>query len=99
MVIFTYVSYPPESAKDVVERFLKAPQIPDFINRKGPFVSANLSDGIFVTSLFELDKSKLAEGLEFLGNYYAIFFGIPGYRYEIKPFFNVEEALKMIGMG
>jgi hypothetical protein len=99
MVIFTYVSYPTEKAKDVVERFFNAPQIPDFMSRKGPFVSANLSDGIFAASLFELDKSRLAEGLEFLGSYFATFFGVPGYKYEIKPFFNVEEALKMIGMG
>jgi hypothetical protein len=29
----------------------------------------------------------------------SVFFGIPGYKYEVKPFFEVEEALKMIGMG
>ena len=29
----------------------------------------------------------------------TIYFGVPGYRYEIKPLFEVGEALKMIGMG
>lgn len=37
--------------------------------------------------------------MEFLGNYMAGFFGVPGFAYEIKPFFEIEEALKMIGMG
>ena len=57
------------------------------------------SDGIFIVSLFELDNANLAVGMEFLGNYYVIFFGIPGFKYEVKPFLSVEEGLKMIGMG
>ena len=99
MVIITNITYPPEAAQDMAKRFLEAPQLPDFMTRKGPFISANLSNGIFTTSLYELDNSKLAEGMVFLGNYLTAFFGIPGYKYEIKTFFEVEEALKMIGMG
>ena len=82
----------------MAKRFLEAPQIPDFLVRKGPYVSSRASDGIFVVSLFELDNANLAAGLEFLGTYHAIFYGIPGFKYEFKPFFNVEEALKVIGM-
>ncbi len=99
MVIITNISYPPENARDMAKRFIEAPQIPDFMTRKGPYVSANMENGIITTSLYELDNSRLAEGMEFLGNYFTIFFGIPGYKYELKPFFEVEEAMKMIGMG
>ena len=98
MVIFSSVSYPPESAKQIATRFMEAPQIPDFMTRKGPYVSSNIAEGILTTTLYELDNSNLAEGLIFLGNYLAIFFGVPGFKYEIKPYFNVEEALKMIGI-
>jgi hypothetical protein len=99
MVIISNVAYPTEAAQSVAKRFLEAPQLPDYLSRKGPFVSSNISDGIFITSLFELDNANLAAGLEFLGNYYAIFIGIPGFKYEVKPFFSVEEGLKMIGLG
>ena len=98
MVIISNVSYPPESAKDMATRFLEAPQVPDYMTRSGPFVSANTVNGIFIVTLYELDNSKLAEGMTFLGNYLAIFFGIPGFKYEIKPYFSVEEGLKMLGM-
>jgi hypothetical protein len=98
MVIYSLVSYPQESAKPMVERFMAAPEIPDFITRLGPYVSANRADGIRVIAIFELDKSRLAEGLEFLGSYFAHFFGIPGYAYEYKPYFELEEALKTLGM-
>jgi hypothetical protein len=37
--------------------------------------------------------------MKFLGGYMKIFFGVPGFTYEIRPFFHVDEALAMIGMG
>lgn len=99
MVIITQTSYPPESANDIANRFLEAPQLPNFISRKGPYISSDMDKGIRTLSLFELDNSNVAEGLEALGNYYAVFFGVQGFRYTIRPFFDVDEALKMIGMG
>jgi len=98
MVIISNVTYPPESAKEIATRFLEAPQPPDFMTRNGPFVSANTVHGIFIVTLYELDNSNLAEGLDFLGNNVALFFGVPGFKYEVKPYYNVEEALKMLGM-
>ena len=99
MVIISNISYPAESAQDMAKRFLEAPQIPDFMTRKGPYINSTLTDGITTLSLYELDKSKLGEGYDFVANYLAIFFGVAGFKYEIKPFLDVEEALKMIGMG
>ena len=42
---------------------------------------------------------KKAEADEFLGNYYATFFGIPGFTYSIGTWFEIKEAFKMIGLG
>jgi len=99
MVIVNRMSYPPESAKQMAKRFLEAPQIPDFMTRRGPYVGSNLSDGITIVALYELDNARLAEGMEFIGNYYTMFFGVPGFKYEITPHFDVAEGLKMLGMG
>jgi hypothetical protein len=99
MVIISKLSYPPESAQEIAKRFMEAPEIPEFLSRKGPYVSSNLSDGILISVLYELDNSKLAEGMDFIGNYYAMFFGVPGFKYEITPHFDVLEGLKMLGMG
>ena len=74
MVIISNVSYPPESAKQIATRFMEAPQVPDFMTRQGPYVSANTVNGIFIVTVYELDNSNLAEGMDFLGNYLAIFF-------------------------
>jgi hypothetical protein len=98
MVIITTVSYPSESAKDMAAKFLEAPQYPDFMTRQGPYVNSSLYGGILVTSVYELDNSKLADGMNFLGNYMATYFGISGFKYEVKPYFSVDEGLKMLGM-
>jgi hypothetical protein len=99
MVITTIVTFPPESAKEIAERFLKVPPFPDYLTRKGPYINSTVAEGVVNLSIYELDNSKLAEGLEFIGNYITGFFGVPGLTYEIKPFYELEEALKMIGMG
>jgi hypothetical protein len=99
MVIVTNISYPSENAPDMAKRFLEAPQIPDYMTKRGPYFYSTLNDGIIGLSVYELDKSKIPEGTEFLGNYMATYFGVPGFTYEIKTFFEVQEALKMIGMG
>lgn len=99
MVIITNVIYPPESAQDMAKRFLEVPPVPDFMTRMGPYFTANLTQGVMGLSVYELDKSRMAEGSEFLGNYMTVFFGVPGFKYEIRPHYDVGEALKMIGMG
>ncbi len=99
MVIISNLSYPPESAEGIAKRFLEAPQLPEFMKRRGPYINSSVEKGIHTISIYELDKSNMAEAYEFLGNYMAIFFGVPGFKYELKPFMEVEEALKMIGMG
>lgn len=99
MVIISNLSYPPESANDIAKRFLEAPQLPDYLVRRGPYITSSADKGIQTVSIYECDKSKMPETYEFLGNYMATFFGVPGFRYEYKPFMEVAEALKMIGMG
>ncbi len=99
MVIITQIAYPTTSVQDMAKRFLEAPSAPDFMTRRGPFISANQTEGIASFSLWELDNSRLAEGMKFLGNYMTIFFEVPGFNYEIRPCFHVDEALAMIGMG
>lgn len=98
MIIKSEVSYPPESANQIAKRFLESPQVPDFMTRKGPYVNSSVSEGILVMTLYELDNARLAEGLNFLGNFMTTYFGIPGFKYQFKPYFTVEEGLKMLGM-
>ena len=99
MVIIGDISFPQESANDVGKRFLELPPVPDYMTMKGPYIKGKKIGGIQVLEIYELDKSKVAEGIEFVTNRCVKYFGIPGYTYEINVFFEATEALKMIGLG
>ena len=99
MIIFSKVAYPPEQAQEIAKRFLELPQAPDYLTKRGPYFYSTMEEGIVGIALYELEKSRLAEGKEFVGNYLATYFGVPGFNYEIKTLLDVEEGLKMIGMG
>ena len=98
MVIIADISFPPETANDVGKRFLETAPLPEFMALKGPYVKGK-KEGIQVYEIYELDNSKIAEGLEFVTNRCVAYFGIPDYKYNINVYFEAVEALKMIGLG
>ena len=99
MVTIGMVSFPAESSKEVGKCFNGLPTLPPYITRKGPYIGSELGVGIRAISIFEYDPSKMAEAVEFIGNYYAHFIGVPGYTYTIGTWFEVKEAFKMIGLA
>jgi len=99
MIIIGTNSFPPESANEIGKRFLELPPVPDYMTLKGPYVHGMMEGGIQGIEFFELDKAKLAEGVEYVTNRYVTYFGIPGFRYAVAPYFEAQEALKMIGLA
>lgn len=98
MILITNVIYPPESAKEIAKRYLTAPKLPDYLTKRGPYVSADLNNGINSITFYELDNARLAEGIQALGDNMAVYIGVPGYKYDIRPYYNLKEGLKMVGM-
>ncbi len=98
MVIIGDISFPQESAHDVGRCFLEQSPVPDYMTLKGPYIKGKKEYGLQVFEIYELDKSKVAEGIEFVTDRCVKYFGIPGYVYEINVFFEAAEALKMIGL-
>ncbi len=98
MIVVSNVTYPPESTREIARRYLTAPPLPDFITKKGPYISASRRTGMHSLTYYELDNSRLAEGLQAIGDSLAIYFGVPGYQYEIKPYFELEEGLSILGL-
>ena len=99
MVIVTNITFPTESAKQVGECFLKVPPLPDYMTRKGPYISSNNIDGVKSLSIYELDNARLADGMIVLGEYMTGFFDVPGFAYEVKAYTEIEEGLKMVGLA
>jgi hypothetical protein len=98
MILITNVTYPAESAREIAKRYLTAPVLPGFLKKHGPFVSTSMVSGINSITFYELDNTRLAQGIQVLGDNMAVYFGVAGFAYDIKPYFELEEGLKMIGM-
>ncbi len=99
MVIISTLTYPPEQVKEVVKRFRELPPVPSYMNLKGPYVNGEVGVGIKTVSLYEYDQSKTKEALEYVGSRLARFFGVPGVTYSVHTWLEVNEALKMVGLG
>ena len=59
MVIVTTAAFPAESGKKMGERFVQVKPLPEFITRRGPYLTSNNTDGIISLSVYELDNDKL----------------------------------------
>ena len=92
------MTYPPESTREIANRYLTAPALPDYITKKGPYISASNTHGMHSITYYELENHRLADGLKAIGDSLAIYFGVSGYKYDIKPYFELEEGLSILGL-
>jgi len=99
MVIVGTMSYPSEGANEIGKRFMASKPIPSHITMKGPYINSLKGAGIQALTVYECDKSKLAEAVELVGTRYADYIGVPGFTYSIQVWFEAVEALKMIGLA
>ena len=98
MVVISFVSYPPESAKELGKRFLELSPLPDYITMEGPYAYASTGNGMLATTLYKFDKSKAAEALESINSQLVAFYGVPGYTYAVRVCAGAQTALKMMGL-
>ena len=99
MVIISLTSYPTESAKEIGKRFLELPPLADYITMRGPYIGSDVGEGIKGITIYEFDESRYSEASKYLGERMTILFGVPGFTYSLKHWYEVQDALKMIGLG
>jgi len=102
MVIIVESSYSTENVSQLARRYvelLEEKPVPDYLSMRGPYVGAQAGSGFQSLTLFEVDNDDLAKGLLFLSEFMASLTGIPGYTYHIRPWYDIDEALRSIGMA
>jgi hypothetical protein len=99
MIIISSITFPTESSKDIGQKFGGLPALPDYLTMTGPYLRGSALQGIQAITFFEVDASKMADALIALGDRYANYIGVPGYKYSINVWYDVTEALAMIGLA
>lgn len=101
MYIIVTSTYPNNKAKEVADMFLKVmTKYPPDINLGTPVVPAAIRttlQGVKTLNISEIKKGKLEEALAFASKRLAMFNDIEGYRYTVKTYMNLEEAMQTIG--
>jgi hypothetical protein len=70
-----------------------------FSHEKAPTLVLQIWKALKAYLYLNLNLTNLAEGMTAVSDYAASFFGVPGFAYEVKVHFDVQEALKMVGIG
>jgi hypothetical protein len=99
MVIISIVSYPTDQVKEVAKRLRELPPLPSYMTMKGPYLIGEVGAGIKAIIIYEYDQPKTKEAMEYVGSRIAKYFGVPGFTYSVNIWFEVNEALKMTGLG
>lgn len=97
MVIIALSSWPTESAKAISERFTGMPAVPDFIKMEGPYMYPNGGEGIQATTLYKFEKAKMPEAVKLANDQHAVFWGVPGFRYDVKVCTGAKYAVELSG--
>lgn len=100
--IVIFASYPPYLANKVAEKYLEVLQkypVPSYMKRPIPAASAATKEGIEVINFDEVKEEDLGKGADYLGKSMLEFRDIKEFRWDIRIFSTISEALKNIGMG
>jgi hypothetical protein len=102
MYIITKCLYPTDKAKEVAQMYLKAmTKYPDNASVATPTVPAavhSTRQGMTVMVIYEPKKGKLEEAFAFVVNRMVMFHDIQGFESTHEIHYNLEEAMKTIGM-
>ncbi len=97
MVIIGQATWPTESTADMGKLFKTLDTLPDFITGRD-YAKSIESHGIKVISIFHFEDRRCDEVLQLIKKRYSGFFGVPGYTFTVDLWFEVAEAMDLIGL-
>ena len=98
MIIQVDFQYPMDKWQEVAEIFNNLPPVPDFMTMRGPYSAAAVGIGVKGFNTYEFDIDRMKDGLEVVSKRYRPYAAVVGYTFEMKPYYNVEEATKAMEM-
>jgi hypothetical protein len=100
MFLVGTVTYPPDKAVQMAKKFIKATEkpLPPFVKRLYVLTAAGGEPGMKVLGIYEVDDTKVKEGIKEITKYYVQFFDVEGFRYSVEVMMPATEALPLLGI-
>ncbi len=80
MIIKCALSVPKESIKFYARQFSELPPLPEYISKKGPYITDQEGAAHQIIIIFHFNKSKLREAQELISKNLGSLWGFPGFR-------------------
>ncbi len=96
MIFMLTAWYPYPKTKEVIEKTISAPQLPDYIKKWQIFGTPDGNNGTKVYNLIMVEKNKADEALIYITKLQNEFTDIDGYVWKIEPCMGVQDALKVL---
>jgi len=93
MLLLGISKYPMQHAKEVVERVMETPRLPEYIKGKGNYFYTD-EKGVVGLAIYEFDSVKADEAIEEINNSYWSFYEVPGHHHQLIPLFKARDAAK-----
>lgn len=90
-------SFPAKSAVEIGKKLPKLPKLPDFVKQLNIFVATG--GEIEFYSIYECDDDKAHEAMIAIVKRYSGYFGVEGFKFDVKPLMTVREALPLVGLA
>ena len=78
-------------------QIIKIPPVPDSIKMEGPYMYSDGEKGLHAATLYKFDRSKAAEALKLVNAQHAVFWGVPGFFFDVKVCTNAQYATELSG--
>ncbi len=98
MLVKCVLSFPTESAGEVVARYGVGPTWPAGIQVRGPFYFRFLMEGLRALLIFEIPDDRSAEALAAIRQYPKRYLGVPGLSYIVDVGLEAAEFLQFVGV-
>ncbi len=98
--VISFSWYPPSLANTVAQRYLETLQkypLISSIKRVVPAAVSSTKEGLEVFLVDEVKQEDVGEALDYAGKFLVEFFDIEGFRYQIKVYNTLNEAMRYIG--
>lgn len=101
MYVIVTASYPNDKVKEVADMYIKAitkyPPDDSLATPVVPVAVRATLQGIRVIGVHEIKKGKLEAAMARMSTIQTMFYGIQGYRWTMKTYLNLEEAMNTLG--
>lgn len=96
MNILVTTTFPMNQSKEISERFVNLPPLPEFIKSKNIYIRHGVGEGVKITTIYDIEDAKFAEAYKYVFRFMNSFHNVPGLTFSIEVCLAPDEALETI---